>query len=131
MGNPPHIDMKMPENGLIVPEADLDPGQIHIQQDGHLELVNDVHTYDNPREIMARHADSGYTEGTDGRFYDQPKSDNVILDRAAENFKQEVEQVKICLDNNSNEVTSQGPDGKTTYNSVQELLAKKNGGRNS
>lgn len=133
MGNPPHIDMKMPENGLIVPEADLDPGQIHIQQgeDGHLELVNDVHTYDNPREIMARHANNGYTEGTDGRFYDQPKSDNVILDRAAENFKQEVEQVKICLDNNNNEVTSQGSDGKTTYNSVQELLAKKNGGRNS
>ena len=133
MGNPPHIDMKMPENGLIVPEADLDPGQIHIQQgeDGHLELVNDVHTYDNPREIMARHADSGYIEGADGRFYDQPKSDNVILDRAAENFKQEVEQVKICLDNNNNEVTSQGSDGKTTYNSVQELLAKKNGGRNS
>lgn len=131
MGNPPHIDMKMPENGLIVPEADLDPGQINVQQDGHLELVNDVHTYDNPREIMARHADSGYIESTDGRFYDQPKSDNVILDRAAENFKQEVEQVKICLDNNNNEVTSQGSDGKTTFNNVQELLAKKNGGRNS
>ena len=133
MGNPPHIDidMKMPENGLIVPEADLDPGQIHIQQDGHLELVNRVKTFDNTRDLMPDHADSGYIEGADGRFYDQPKSDNVILDRAAENFKREVEQVKICLDNNNNEVTSQGSDGKTTYNSVQELLAKKNGGRNS
>ena len=133
MGNPPHIDidMKMPENGLIVPEADLDPGQINVQQDGHLELVNRVKTFDNTRDLMPDHADSGYIEGADGRFYDQPKSDNVILDRAAENFKQEVEQVKICLDNNSNEVTSQGSDGKNTYNSVQELLAKKNGGRNS